>query len=138
MARKNKIQVGVELQGRADALVSDEISLTDHRAVAEAILEKALREGCLSTALTALNIIEKLSKTDNGLKLRDASTWSSELVLTFIRHAANVISEEVARLPISLDEQADFTAAVAGRLDSFFRQSRNSPNAIKLLEHAKE
>ena len=121
---------------RADALVSDDISLTDHRAVAEAILEKALREGCLSTAPDRMNIIEKLSKTDKGLKLRDASTWSSELVLQFMRHTAGVISDEVARLPITADEQADFIAAVATRLGAFFHQSRNSADANQTFGNA--
>lgn len=137
MPRKNRIQVGPDLQGRADALITDAISLQDHRAVAEALLEKCVKDGNISSALTCLNVLEKLSKSDHAFKLRDASTWSGELVLTFMQHTAAVISDEVAKLPISLDEQADFSAAVACRLDAFFRQSKNSAESIKMLEHSK-
>ena len=133
MARKNKIQVGAELQGRADALVSDEITYgPSRRRGGDSGKGPARRLPFYGPDRIEHN--RETEKTDKGLKLRDASTWSSELVLQFMRHTAGVISDEVARLPITADEQADFIAAVATRLEAFFYQSRNSADAIKLLE----
>ncbi len=138
MPRKNRLLVGEENQKRVDALTDSPITLTDHRAICDTLLEKMVANGNASTSIALLNVAQKLAVADHALRLRQGSTWTQERVIEFMQHVADTLSQEAELLPISADERADFLSAISSKIDTFFRTSKNSAEAIRLIEHAKE
>jgi len=88
---------------------SEPEALRDEIAIARWITEKSAQTGNFGLALAGVNALAKLSTAEQAYRVRSSQNLDRATVLGFGRAVADLLSDEVERLPLSEGQKAAFT-----------------------------